>query len=159
MAITIDPIGYVQVDGDEFTITLEEAYRPALAELDEFSHINVLWWCHYLDDPQFRQMTVGAKPYRDGPSEVGVFATRSPVRPNPIAVTVSGLVSIDHESGVIGLTYIDAEDGTPVVDIKPYLPATDRVREVRTPEWCSGWPQWLEDSATFDWASVFENAQ
>jgi tRNA-Thr(GGU) m(6)t(6)A37 methyltransferase TsaA len=159
MTFDLNPVGRVLSDGMAFTLQIDEPYRAALVELDGFSHINVLWWCHYLDAPEYREMGVADKPYRDGPDQVGIFATRSPARPNPIAVTATSLIGIDHAAGVVGVGYIDAEDGTPVLDIKPYLPATDRIREVSTPPWCADWPQWLEESATFDWAAVFENAQ
>ncbi len=159
MSYSLNPIGEIDVGDDGFTLHIEELYRPALTELDGFSHINVLWWCHYLDEPQYRQMTVVEKPYREGPAQVGIFATRSPARPNPIAVTVTSLISVDIESGIVEVGFLDAEPGTPILDIKPYLLATDRVRDVSTPAWCAGWPQWLEESATFDWAAVFENAQ
>ena len=46
-----------------------------------------------------------------------------------------------------------------MLDIKPYHPAVDRIREVGVPAWCAGWPEWYEDSMTFDWGAVFENAQ
>jgi tRNA-Thr(GGU) m(6)t(6)A37 methyltransferase TsaA len=153
------PIGTIGADRGEFVIRISEAYRPALAELDGFSHLNVLWWCHLLDDPLYREMVVAEKPYTNGPQEVGIFATRSPARPNPIALTVVPVLSIDHDSGEIRAPYIDAEDGSPVLDIKPYLPAVDRIRTTTSPRWCADWPEWYEDSATFDWGSVFENAR
>lgn len=159
MSYVLNPIGRVRADGMQFELVLDEPYRAALAELDGFSHINVLWWCHHLDEPEYRSMVVVDKPYRQGPDRVGIFATRSPVRPNPIAVTTTSLISIDHDAGIVTVGYLDAEDGTPVLDIKPYLPATDRLLEATTPQWCAGWPQSLEESATFDWSAVFENAQ
>jgi hypothetical protein len=69
------------------------------------------------------------------------------------------ILEIDHDSGAIVVPYIDAEDGTPVIDIKPYHPATDRVRDVSVPDWCSHWPKWHEDSAGFNWAAEFENVR
>jgi tRNA-Thr(GGU) m(6)t(6)A37 methyltransferase TsaA len=159
MAFNLDPIGRVASHGMTFELQIAEPYRAGLAELDGFSHINVLWWCHYLDAPEYRCMVTAAKPYRQGPDVVGIFATRSPARPNPIAITATALISIDHTAGVVAVGYLDAEDGTPILDLKPYLPATDRVRDVTTPSWCADWPQCQEESATFDWSSVFENAQ
>jgi tRNA-Thr(GGU) m(6)t(6)A37 methyltransferase TsaA len=155
----INPIGHVAVDDSGFHLIIEERYRPALRELDDFGHINVLWWCHLLDEPQYRSMTVSSTPYKDAPDEIGIFATRSPARPNPIALTTVMVSSIDHHAGVITVPYIDAENGTPIIDIKPYHPSVDRVRDIRLPDWCSNWPQWYEDSATFDWDAVFENAR
>lgn len=153
------PIGYVQVNADGFSLAIDQPYRAALTALEGFSHINVLWWCHELDDPAFREMLIAEKPYKQGPDEVGVFATRSPARPNPIALTAANLVSIDIDTGILTVAYLDANNGSPILDIKPYLPAIDRVRHTHSPEWCSDWPEWQEDSATFDWSAVFENAQ
>ena len=157
-AYRLDPIGRVR-QNDGFSLVIDEAYRAGLVELDGFSHINVLWWCHQLDDPFYRQMVIAERPYKQAPAAVGIFATRSPARPNPIALSVAELISIDRENGIVRLGFIDADDGTPVLDIKPYLPATDRVRETRSPDWCATWPTWFEDSATFDWGTVFENAR
>ena len=153
------PVGWVRAQHGEFTIEVAEAYRPALRELDGFSHINVLWWCHLLDDELYREMVIAEKPYKHGPDAVGIFATRSPARPNPIALTAAPVISINEEIGEIRVAYIDAEDGSPVLDLKPYLPSVDRIRETRSPEWCADWPDWYEDSATFDWEAVFENAR
>ena len=69
------------------------------------------------------------------------------------------VLHIDYERGVIHIPYIDAEDGTPILDIKPYHPCSDRVRDVTVPEWCGHWPKWYEDSASFDWAAEFVNAR
>jgi tRNA-Thr(GGU) m(6)t(6)A37 methyltransferase TsaA len=134
-------IGRVQVDEDGFALVIAEPYRPALAELDGFSHLNVLWWCHLLDDPMFREMTIAEQPYRDAPAAIGIFATRSPARPNPIALTAVPVISIDVSNGIVRVAFIDAEDGTPILDIKPYLPAVDRIRGVGPPARGAGWPQ------------------
>jgi tRNA (Thr-GGU) A37 N-methylase len=51
------------------------------------------------------------------------------------------------------------EDGTPILDLKPYQPAADRIRDVTVPAWCAHWPQWYEDSAIFDWEGEFVSAR
>jgi tRNA (Thr-GGU) A37 N-methylase len=66
---------------------------------------------------------------------------------------------VDVEKGLIVVPWIDAEDGTPILDIKPYHPSTDRIREVKMPRWCQHWPQWYEDSGEFDWSAEFVNAR
>ena len=71
------------------------------------------------------------------------MATRSPIRPNPIAVTACALLAVD------------AENGTPVLDIKPYEPSDDKVRDVKMPDWCAHWPACLEESENFDWSKEF----
>ena len=156
---TLRPIGTVEADDRGFTIQLGERFRGGLVGLAGFSHLNILFWCHYLDEPEYRELVTADRPYKKGPDQVGIFATRSPARPNPIALTAVSVLGIDEKEGSIRVAYIDAEPGTPVLDIKPYLPAVDRVREVTTPSWCAEWPQWYEDSATFDWGAVFHNAR
>lgn len=86
---------------------------------------------------------------------MGIFATRSPARPNPIALGTAQVIRIDHASGVIQIAYTDAADQTPVLDIKPYTPSLDRVESPAVPDWCSHWPKSLEESGGFDWESVF----
>lgn len=152
-------IGQVRVETGGFYLDLDQEYLPALKGLEGFSHLNVFWWCHLLDQPQYRKTVECEQPYKKAPARLGIFATRSPVRPNPIALTAVAVKQIDYEQGVIEVYYIDAENGTPIMDLKPYHPATDRVRDVAVPAWCSHWPKWAEDSATFNWSAEFVNAR
>jgi tRNA (adenine37-N6)-methyltransferase len=149
----ITPIGYVRTGGDGFWLEIDREYRPGLEGLDGFSHLNVFWWCHKFDAAGFRKTVECRKPYRKGPPRIGVFATRSPLRPNPIALSVAPILTIDYAAGLIRIPYIDAEDGTPIVDLKPYHPSVERVRNATVPSWCRHWPKWYEDSADFDWGS------
>lgn len=154
------PIGRVLVQAGRFAVQIDEQYRPALLELHDWSHIQVVWWCHLLDSDEYRNgFLVAEKPYKQAPERIGVFATRSPARPNPLAITNTALLAVDSDAGLLEVAYIDAEDGSPVVDVKPYTPATERIRDVQVPDWANRWPMWQEDSATFDWSAVFENAQ
>jgi len=158
-AFAVSPAGYVRTGEGGFRLEILEDYRPALRGLEGFSHVNVLWWCHLADDEELRKVVECEQPYKTSPAVMGIFATRSPLRPNPIALTAVAVLGIDYDRGVIHIPYIDAEDGTPVLDSKPYHPSVDRIREVSVPEWCSHWPKWYEDSATFDWAAEFVNVQ
>ncbi|NNG02226.1 MAG: SAM-dependent methyltransferase [Desulfobacteraceae bacterium] len=146
-------IGNVGSKKGNYSISIYKAFRQGLTALDGFTHIQVLWWSHLIDDEENRKRVIYPKPYTKGPDRVGVFATRSPVRPNPVSLTAAQVISIDMESGIIELAYMDAEHGTPVIDIKPYHPSTERIKHAATPEWCSHWPQWYEDSGSFDWGS------
>ena len=116
----LQPIGRVEAGDDGFAIVVDEPYRDALIGLEGFSHINVLMWFHLLDSPESRSVMVAERPYRDAPDRLGMFATRSPMRPNPIALTAVPVLSIEVEGGRITIPFIDAEAGTPVLDIKPY---------------------------------------
>ena len=73
----------------------------------------------------------------NSPELMEISATRSPARPNPIALTTVEVPHIDHASGIIQIAYIDAFDNSPVIDIKPYTPSLDRVENPEVPTWCS----------------------
>ena len=149
------PIGRVRVSDEAFTLHVEEAFRPALEGLEGFSHAVVVFWCHLVDSDDLRRVVTCDRPYRKGPERLGTFATRSPVRPNPIGITPVPLIRIDTVEGVVQVPFLDAEDGTPILDIKAYHPSIDRIRDARVPAWCAHWPQWSEDSAAFDWEAEF----
>ncbi|WP_042133388.1 tRNA (N6-threonylcarbamoyladenosine(37)-N6)-methyltransferase TrmO [Paenibacillus sp. FSL P4-0081] len=135
-------VGVVSVSGSQHNLRLEikPQYRPALKGLADFSHCQILWWIHEFADNAFRRTTQIEPPY-EAPV-TGVFATRSPVRPNPIGLSVAEIVSVDVEQGIVEVTGLDAYPGTPVLDIKAYFPATDRVRHVRVPVWAASWGEW-----------------
>ncbi len=138
-----------------FKVDIDEAYKEALTAMDGFGHLIVLWWANQVDNSDSRKVMTTEKPYKTGPDVIGIFATRSPLRPNPICISVIDVREIDYDQGIIYTSYIDAEDGTPVLDIKPYYPCSDIVRETKLPKWCSGLPSCIEDSADFDWSTYF----
>jgi tRNA-Thr(GGU) m(6)t(6)A37 methyltransferase TsaA len=148
-------IGSVAADEKGLFIQLEKEYRDALIGLEGFSHVHIIWWADKLDTPEMRANLVLEKPYKPAPEELGVFATRSPVRPNPICTTTISVAGVDVEAGIIRTWYIDAEPGTPVLDVKPYLPCSDRPEKSQVPEWSAMLPETIEESATFDWESYF----
>ncbi len=149
------PIGKVCSNEDGVFIKIEEKYIPALKALDGFSHINILWWFSDVDNEQSRSTLQTEQPYKGAPKTMGTFATRSPMRPNPIALTTVEITRIDYEKGVIEVAYIDADDNTPVLDIKPYTPSFDRIETPGVPDWCGHWPKSSEESAVFAWEEVF----
>ncbi len=101
------------------SVQIDRPFRPGLTGLSSYSHVIVLVW---LD--QARRDLIQVQPSHL-PAPSGVFALRSPVRPNPIGLSVARIVSIDAEAGVVVLDALDFKDGTPVIDIKPYRPAID----------------------------------
>lgn len=151
----VNPIGEIRVDEQGMRLILDQAYLQALTNLDGFSHLNVLWWFNQCNDLKSRSKLIEESPYKNSPELLGTFATRSPERPNPIGLSCCYITYIDSQKGIIGLAYIDAEDGTPVLDIKPYTPSLDRVENPTVPKWCSNWPKNIETSGDFDWSSVF----
>jgi tRNA-Thr(GGU) m(6)t(6)A37 methyltransferase TsaA len=100
--------------------------------LEDFSHLLVLYWPHLIS-PERRFVTRVHPTGREDFPLVGVFATRSPARPNTILATVVKL--LEREGNVLRVTGLDAVDGSPVLDIKPYVPCHHDVGEVRMPAW------------------------
>ena len=148
-------IGVVKYTEKSIVIKIDAPYINGLKGLEGFGHINVLWWFSECDDLKSRSVLELEQPYRNAPEKVGVFASRSPERPNPIALTVSQVSGIDYQSGEIHVAFIDAADGSPVLDIKPYIPSFDRIANPRVPQWQSGWPMSSEESGYFDWNRIF----
>jgi tRNA-Thr(GGU) m(6)t(6)A37 methyltransferase TsaA len=151
----VKTIGRIKSDSNEMFVEIKREFIPALQGLDGFSHINVIWWFNEFDNEKMRSILEGKQPYKNSPEVMGIFATRSPMRPNPIALTTVQVISIDHKKGIIQITEIDANDSSPVIDIKPYTPSMDRVENPNVPEWCKHWPRSLEKSDDFDWSKVF----
>lgn len=149
------PIGKIRNNENGTFIEIEPQYISAMQALEGFSHINVIWWCSDFDNEQFREVLETEQPYKKAPAKMGIFATRSPIRPNPIALTAVEIIHIDYPNGIIQIAYIDANNNTPVIDIKPYTPSLDRIETPGVPEWCSHWPKSLEQSAYFDWENEF----
>jgi tRNA (Thr-GGU) A37 N-methylase len=151
---TVSPVGEIHIQDDSFYIQVKNEYKEAMLNMDGFTHIQVLWWGHYRDTPEYRSVKSSDKPYVNGPEKLGVFASRSQFRPNPILLTTVQVTHIDHIEGRIYLAYIDAEPGTPVLDMKPYY-KMERIQNCDVPEWCANWPEWYECAAEFAWDEVF----
>ena len=113
-------------------IIINEDLTEALSRIEEFSHIIVIYWMHKVPPSQRSVLKVHPKGDRNLPL-VGVLASRSPARPNPIGITTVKLLERrDNALKVIGL---DAIDGTPVLDIKPSIPGNDSPTKAKTPGW------------------------
>lgn len=110
----IQPTGAQGVCG---TITILPEFRRGLLDLNGFSHVIVLYHLHGIEGYDLR-----VTPYLDN-AEHGIFATRSPKRPNPIGLSVMQLN--DVSSDTLFLENVDVLDGTPVLDVKPYVPDFD----------------------------------
>jgi tRNA-Thr(GGU) m(6)t(6)A37 methyltransferase TsaA len=140
----IQPIGVVQRNGNGIRLEIEENYRPGLKQLDHFSHVMVFWWADQFthgEDPNTLQME---PPYAPG-HVTGVFASRAPYRPNPIAMTVCKVEKVDEAHGVVQVQNIDAYDGSRILDLKAYFPVCDRVKDAHIPAWLTGWPEWMPE--------------
>lgn len=116
----IQPAGALGIQGQ---LVMEPEYVQGIKDLGGFSHIYILYVFHKVSEYH-----LSVTPYLD--SQVrGVFATRAPTRPNPIGLSIVHLLSI--EKNIINIENLDILDGTPVLDIKPYIPPFDEQVNVR----------------------------
>lgn len=89
------PIGRIEVEEGNFQLVLSSKYKDSLKGLEGFSHIQGIWWFDGCDNEIDNNQLITQKPYTEGPERLGTFATRSPARPNPIAITTWEIASID----------------------------------------------------------------
>jgi tRNA-Thr(GGU) m(6)t(6)A37 methyltransferase TsaA len=139
--ISLKPVGIVkndikqpQTQGWERIVShimVDRSLSEALDNLDEFSHIIVLYWIHQ-HPPGEPPTKVHPKGDRGIPLK-GVFATRSPNRPNPVGKATARL--LQRWGNTLLVEGLDAIDGTPVIDIKPYIPKCDSATNARVPQW------------------------
>ena len=124
--IFLDPIGRVKTDsvGDEVKdksrisqIILRDELVEALEGVDGFSHLFVLFWLSQVSSQQRKMLKVHPRGRMDMPL-VGVFASRTNLRPNPIGLTLVELLKVDGKT--LTVRGLDAFDGTPILDIKPF---------------------------------------
>ncbi len=113
-------------------IHIDELYAPGLQGLESWSHVMVVYYMHQAPF-DLEQDLVRRPRDRDDMPELGIFARRSPNRPNGIGVTAVEVVKV--EKNVLTVRRLDAIDGTPVLDIKPYAPVYDAVTEPLIPIW------------------------
>ena len=140
--ITMSPIGVVRnaerapryTGWEEIvsTIVLRPELADALDGIDEFSHLLVLVWLERVSPADRRRRRVHPRSRPDLPL-VGMLATHTQYRPNPIGVTIVELVR--REGIELTVRGLDALDGTPVLDLKPWLPDSRPSGPVRVPEW------------------------
>ncbi len=126
----IQPKGAREVEGH---IELYPQYLEGIQDLAGFSHLYLLYRFH-----QAKRTELTVVPFMDTVSR-GVFATRSPLRPNHLGLSIVELLSI--EGSTLGIRGVDVLDGTPLIDIKPFIATFDQVGESR-----SGWMQAGEDT-------------
>jgi tRNA-Thr(GGU) m(6)t(6)A37 methyltransferase TsaA len=138
MTISYSPIGVIHSPFHELTgmpiqpcgetsapgkVELKPVFVDGLKDLDGFSHIILIYHLH-----QSRRVALQVVPFLDSEPH-GVFATRAPHRPNPIGISVVKLLAI--EKNILYVENLDILDGTPLLDIKPYVPEFDSPREFR----------------------------
>jgi tRNA-Thr(GGU) m(6)t(6)A37 methyltransferase TsaA len=141
MTVCLEPIGLLRSDfGDAVPegwesataqIIIDERWMTALEGVEDFSHLIILFWLHGIP-----REGIELKTHPQGRHDlplVGIFSTRTPYRPNPIGLQVVELVC--REANVLTIRGIDAYDGSPILDIKPYLQRGDCVTQTTIPAW------------------------
>ena len=138
--ITLKPIGTVKSEIKQPTrrdfkdiiseIIIDDNLTEALDNLDEFSHIIIIYWMHRSSGQPPNKVRPMGKPNLP---LVGLFASRAPHRPNPIGKTTVRLLR--REGNILKVKGLDAIDGTPVIDVKPYIPGYDSVARAKMPPW------------------------
>lgn len=115
----------------EALVEIDAAWAEALEGLEEFSHIWLLWWLDLRDAPP-EKLRVHPEGHPETPL-VGIFGTRSPHRPNPLGLTSVELLA--RQGRRLRVRGLDACQGTPILDIKPYLRRGDLIPGAATPGW------------------------
>jgi len=129
----IHPIGHIKKANDRMLIVLDKKYQDGLLGLEQWSHVQVIWWFDKNDTPQQRSI-LQVHP-RGNPQNplTGVFACRAPVRPNLIGLSLCKVLAVNDN--VVEVETIDAFEGTPVLDLKPFAPGQDLASGVKVPKW------------------------
>ena len=153
-SITLHPIGVIHTphkdqkrtpiqpcagQGIEGEVEIFPEYRQALADLEGFDRIWLLYWCHKAKSCRLKVI-----PYRDV-VERGLFSTRAPSRPNSIGLSSVRLLKVDEAVGVLQVADVDMLDGTPLLDIKPYVSRIDSYPDAK-----AGWL----DKSRKDWGEA-----
>lgn len=124
----------LEADHTVSRIVIDPAYSGALDGIEDFSHVTVVFWLDRITAAERRVLKVHPRGNPDNPL-TGVFATRSPVRPNPIAITTVELLG--RKGNVLRVKGLDALDGTPVIDIKGHFPSGIAESALRLPGWAA----------------------
>ena len=131
--ICLNPVGVVKKQGQRAWLEVLPECGPALKGLQDFSHLWVFYWFNKNDNPEDRR-TLQVHPRRDPANPLtGVFACRAPVRPNLIGFTACRVIKV--EGSVVEVADLDAQDGSPILNLKPYIPSGDAIPEAVTPGW------------------------
>lgn len=140
-AMVLKPVALVKNDAREpgmrdwsrvfSELVFEREFVNALDGLEDFSHIIVIFWMHLFAGQERIPLKTHPQMRTELPL-VGIFATRSPIRPNPLGIAVAQM--LERKGNVLRVKGLDAVDGTPVVDVKPYFPGAPD-DHVKVPDW------------------------
>jgi excinuclease ABC subunit A len=143
----LNSTGVIRKTGGLCVIEFEMIDESIIKYFSQFSHIQIFWWFSRFEKETFRKTRECNPPYENAP-RTGVFASRSPVRPNPIGLTTARILNINTKRKSIEISIVDAFDKTPVLDIKPYIPFLHRVEKCNVPSWVDHWSEWYIEQAS-----------
>ncbi|UCG04278.1 MAG: tRNA (N6-threonylcarbamoyladenosine(37)-N6)-methyltransferase TrmO [Candidatus Heimdallarchaeota archaeon] len=117
----------------ESDIHLNDYLTGGLKKLGQFSHVIIIFYMHKTPTFNLKTDLIRRPQGRLDMPKIGIFAQRAKHRPNPIGITVVQIISV--MKNILRVKGLDAIDGTPVLDIKPYFPVFDRINTAKTPKW------------------------
>ncbi|MGB6681278.1 MAG: tRNA (N6-threonylcarbamoyladenosine(37)-N6)-methyltransferase TrmO [Candidatus Bathyarchaeia archaeon] len=138
--INAKPIGFVKTKLSKSMLkkrqynsdlVIRSEYEHGLKGIEGFSHLNVVFWMNRIHEKERKDLKSRPRGRSDMPL-IGVFATRSPHRPNPIGLTLVELVR--RKRNILTVKGLDAMNGTPILDLKPY-DKWDSAKSIRVPNW------------------------
>lgn len=137
-------LGIIHKVKGSYFLELYADFQQYVELLQGYSHIKVVWWFHKFEKDLYKRTMECDPPYENAP-KTGIFASRSPVRPNPFAITTARILELDPELNRIKVSLLDCFDKTPLLGISPYVPAVDAVSDCRLPAWLQHWSPYLDD--------------
>ncbi len=142
---SINQVGIVTKHRGQYTLSLPNYSDEELESLSKYSHLKVVWLFSRYTSDRFKRILLVDPPYENAPKS-GIFATRSPVRPNPIAITTVRVLEVNSEAKTITVNNIDAFNNTPILDVFPYIPQNDLILDCQVPSYLAHWPAWYQDT-------------
>lgn len=131
----VNNTGVIQFRESEFLNSKE--IELVLERIEEGDYLRVLWWFHRFDKKEFRKNRMCKPPYENAP-RTGIFATRSPIRPNPIASTVVKVKKVDKYNHFLEVFGFDGFENSMILQIMPYN-SVDVFNDVKVPKWVEHW--------------------
>jgi len=138
-------IKYKQIKQTISDLIIDPSYEDMLDGVEKFSHIVVIYWPHLLTDEQRTLRKVHPMGRKDLPIQ-GIFATRSPARPNSILISTVAL--LERRRNILQVKGLEALDGSPILDIKTYIQISDQVTNPVFPEWVHQIKRELQNETT-----------
>ncbi|OQX23202.1 MAG: tRNA (N6-threonylcarbamoyladenosine(37)-N6)-methyltransferase TrmO [Desulfobacteraceae bacterium IS3] len=124
-------------------ILIDPEFEELLEGIEDYSHILVLFWAHKVPEESRKLTKVHPMGLKEMPKR-GIFATCSPARPNPVLLTAVKL--LERKGNILKVQGLEAVDGTPVVDIKPYVKGYHSAENPKSPEWMEKIHAMLEEA-------------